>query len=196
MVSILTIVFVVFVAVGWALRPPNSGFPSVPGNLTMGVSAPGVRTMTEHLVLRTDGRVRLIIKSVQNPKGPTTMSIYNLAGGHVCTPKQKVTVNGDEVNINPIPAFKVKRIRQPPSVGFDNHQASDSAADPRRGPTSTVWARASTSTSGSAVQPAQGRENWRLTSFMVLDAPAMARGSVPVGGRGARRSSARLVNRR
>lgn len=59
MVSILTIVFVVFVAVGWALRPPISGFPSVPSNLTMQVSAPGVRTMTEQLVLRTDGSVAL-----------------------------------------------------------------------------------------------------------------------------------------
>jgi len=49
------------------------------------------------------------------------MSIYNLDGGHVCTPKQKVTVSGgDEVNVNVIPAFKVKRMRQPPSIAFGN----------------------------------------------------------------------------
>lgn len=118
MVSILFIVLVVFVAVGWTLRPPTSGFPSVSNNLTLQVSAPGVRTMTERLVLRADGGARLIVQSVQNPKGPTTLWINHWAGERVCTPKQTVSVTyGDEMHVHPIPAFKVKFLRQQTATG-------------------------------------------------------------------------------
>jgi hypothetical protein len=117
MVSVLIVVLVAFVVVGWALRPPTVSFPSVPSNLTMQVTATGVSTMTERLVLRTDGRTRLIIESVQNPQGPTKMLIYNLHGGRVCTPKQSSRTTGDNVHVNPIPAFRVKHVHQPLSLG-------------------------------------------------------------------------------
>jgi hypothetical protein len=117
MVSVLIIVLVAFVVVGWALRPPTAGFPSVPSNLTMQVTATGVSTMTERLVLRSDGRARLVTESVQNPQGPTKVLLYDLHDGHVCTPKQTVSVNGDVVHEQPTPAFTVKRIHQPLSLG-------------------------------------------------------------------------------
>jgi hypothetical protein len=110
MVSILVLVLVAFVAVGWALRPPTSGFPSVPNNLYLQVMAPGVRTLTERLVLRADGSVQLIVQSDQNPQGPTLLGIYNPAGARVCTPKNLVrfTYSGGNMEELPMPAFKVQ----------------------------------------------------------------------------------------
>jgi hypothetical protein len=111
MVSILLVMLVVFAAVGWSLRPPPTGFPQVPEALSMQLTAKGIQSMTERLVLRTDGRVRLIVKSDEDPPGATTLSIYNIGSGHVCTPKQVVTQNLDAITIKETPAFKVKQIR-------------------------------------------------------------------------------------
>jgi len=109
MVSILVFVFVAFVAIGWALRPPASGFPSVPNTLYLQVLAPGVHTLTEQLVQRADGSVQLIVQSDQNPQGPTLLGIYNPAGARVCTPKHlyRFTSSG----ILRMPAFKVTEER-------------------------------------------------------------------------------------
>ncbi len=109
MIAVMVIFLVVFVGVGWSLRPPTSGFPSVPENLSVQVVVKGAPKLTQHLTVKSDGAAKLEIKGGAGLPGSTKVQIFHIGKGKVCTPtKSWMTQDGDEMIEHSVPKFRVR----------------------------------------------------------------------------------------
>jgi hypothetical protein len=88
---VLVVICVVLGVFGWSLRPQSGGFPTVPEDITLAVTATGLMPITETLI-RTAGngsQLELLGGGPQFPpstEGGWTLLIDDLGTGRVCTP--------------------------------------------------------------------------------------------------------------
>ena len=87
-----------FGLVGWLIRPASSGFPSVPGNVSLMIGTPDWQSFSETLNQTAGHGVVLTLEGSpevsQTSKRPWTLWVNDPGAARLCTPRQVDYYNG------------------------------------------------------------------------------------------------------